>query len=108
VDGSILQDPLPGGDGPPPPPPPPPPPGRYRRFEGSASLGDPKRPLPELSKLVDEVINRLAQDLEVHLEVSLQIEAKHAGADGFTEDQIRTVTENAKTLKMRDIHWEKE
>ena len=108
VDGSILPDPLPGEETKPQSPKPPQPSGQIRGFEGSASLTDPKRPLPELSKIVDEVINRLAQDPDVDLQISLQIEAKHAGAEGFSEDQVRTVTENAKTLKMRDIHWEKE
>ena len=107
VDGSVLPDIIDGPHPPPPPPPPPPPAGRVRRFHGEVSLGDPRRPIPELTKIVDEVIDRLAQQTDVRLRVTLQIEAEHA-ASGFTDDTVRTISENAKTLRFRDFGWEKE
>ena len=112
VDGSVLPDPLPGVE-PPKPPPPGPDPGpepvrRVRRFHGEVSLGDPRRPIPELTKIVDEVIDRLAQQTDVRLKVTLQVEAEHAAADGFADDTVRTISENAKTLRFKDFGWDKE
>jgi predicted AAA+ superfamily ATPase len=112
VDGSVLPDPLPGVE-PPNPPPPGPEPGpepvrRVRRFHGEVSLGDPRRPIPELTKIVDEVIDRLAQQTDVRLKVTLQVEAEHSAADGFADDTVRTISENAKTLRFKDFGWEKE
>ena len=86
----------------------PPPAGRIRRFHGEVSLGDPGRPIPELTKIVDEVIDRLAQQTDVRLRVTLQVEAEHSAADGFADDMVRTISENAKTLRFRDFGWEKE
>ena len=111
VDGSVLPDPLPGVE--PPKPPPGPGPGpepvrRVRRFHGEVSLGDPRRPIPELTKIVDEVIDRLAQQTDVRLKVTLQVEAEHSADDGFAEDTVRTISENAKTLRFKDFGWEKE
>jgi predicted AAA+ superfamily ATPase len=106
VDGSVLPDPLPGEDRPLPLPPPPPPDGRIRRFEGEVTLAEPGRPLPELTKIVDEVIARLAQDPDVELDLTLHITATH-DRDGFSDDMVRTITENARQLKMRS-EWEKD
>ncbi len=112
VDGSVLPDPLPGVELPKPPPPGPDPgPGpvrRVRRFHGEVSLGDPRRPIPELTKIVDEVIDRLAQQTDVRLKVTLQVEAEHSADDGFAEDTVRTISENAKTLRFKDFGWEKD
>lgn len=112
VDGSVLPDPLPGVE-PPKPPPPGPEPGpepvrRVRRFHGEVSLGDPRRPIPELTKIVDEVIDRLAQQTDVRLRVTLQVEAEHSAADGFADDTVRTISENAKSLRFKDFGWDKE
>ena len=112
VDGSVLPDPLPGVE-PPKPPLPGPGPGpepvrRVRRFHGEVSLSDPRRPIPELTKIVDEVIDRLAQQTDVSLRVSVTIEADHKGSDGFADDTVRTISENAKTLRFRDFDWEKD
>ena len=103
---------MPGVE-PPKPPPPGPGPGpepvrRVRRFHGEVSLGDPRRPIPELTKIVDEVIDRLAQQTEVRLHVTVSIEADHAAADGFSDDTVRTISENAKTLRFKDFGWEKD
>jgi hypothetical protein len=72
------------------------------------SLSDPRRPIPELTKIVDEVIDRLAQQTDVRLKVTLQVEAEHSAADGFADDTVRTISENAKTLRFKDFGWEKE
>ena len=110
VDGSVLPDPLPGVEAPKPPPPGPEPSPepvrRVRRFHGEVSLADPRRPIPELTKIVDEVIDRLAQQTDVRLQVTVQLEAEHAAADGFSDDTVRTISENAKTLRFKDFGWE--
>jgi predicted AAA+ superfamily ATPase len=119
VDGSVLPDPLPGtepkpapsegpGPLPPGPGPEPPPVARIRRFHGEVALSDPRRPIPELTKIVDEVIGRLAQQTDVRLHVTVQVEAEHAGTDGFSDDTVRTISENAKTLRFKDFGWDKE
>jgi predicted AAA+ superfamily ATPase len=116
VDGSVLPDPLPGTEPKPVVPmptgtglgPEPPPAARIRRFHGEVALSDPRRPIPELTKIVDEVVGRLAQQTDVSLRVSLTVEAEHKGTDGFADDTVRTISENAKTLRFRDFGWEKE
>ncbi len=110
VDGAVLPDPLPGVEAAKPAPPGagpgPKPRGRVKRFQGVVKLNDPRRPIPELTKIVDEVIDRLAQQTDVHLNVTLQVDAEHAG-EGFAEDTVRTISENAKTLRF-EFDWEKE
>ena len=113
VDGSVLPDPLPGGDGKPiievvPPHPEPVPEKRVRHFHGEIALTDPRRPIPEFTKIVDEVIGRLAQQTDVSLHVTVTVEAEHKGSDGFADDTVRTISENAKTLRFKDFGWEKE
>ena len=112
VDGSVLPDPLPGSEPPksplPRPGPGPEPARRVRRFHGEVNLGDPRRPIPELTKIVDEVINRLAQQTDVRLRVTVDIEADHAGDEGFADDTVRTISENAKTLRFKDFGWDKD
>ncbi len=109
VDGSVLPDPLPGVEPKPEPGPGPgPKPGRrVKRFQGQVRLNDPRRPIPELTKIVDEVIDRLAQQTDVQLHVTLQVEAEHLAGEGFTEATVRTISENAKTLRF-EFDWEKE
>jgi hypothetical protein len=114
VDGSVLPDPLPGAerkpivDPGPGPGPEPPTVARIRRFHGEVALTDPRRPIPELTKIVDEVIGRLAQQTDVSLRVSVTVEAEHKGTDGFADDTVRTISENAKTLRFKDFGWDKE
>jgi len=116
VDGSALPDPLPGTEPKPGPAPGPdagpspeqPRVARVRRFHGEVTLSDPRRPIPELTKIVDEVIGRLAQQTDVRLHVTVQVEAEHASDAGFTDDTVRTISENAKTLRFKDFGWEKE
>jgi hypothetical protein len=79
-----------------------------RRFRGEVALGDPRRPIPELTRIVDEVIDRLAQQTDVRLNVTVSIEADHAASSGFSDDTVRTISENAKTLRFKDFGWDKE
>jgi hypothetical protein len=98
--------PLPGGG--PQPPPPPPEVRRTRRFHGEFTLSDPRRPIPELTRIADEVIVRLAMHTEVSLCVKIEVDAEHRATDSFKDETIRTVSENAKTLRSTGFEWEKE
>ena len=79
-----------------------------RRFHGEVVLPDGRRPTPDFIKVVDEVIDRLAQQTDVRLRVTIEIDAEHAAESGFSDDTIRTISENAKTLRFRDFRWEKD
>jgi hypothetical protein len=48
------------------------------------------------------------QQTDVSLRVSVTVEAEHKGTDGFDGDTVRTISENAKTLRFRGFGWEKE
>jgi hypothetical protein len=45
---------------------------------------------------------------DVSLRVSATVEAEHKTTDDFADDTVRTISENAKTLRFRDFGWEKE
>ena len=109
VSGSVLPEPLPGAGTEPPPPPPlaPPPPGAVRRFHGEAVLADPRTPIPELQKIVAEVIGPLAAQTDVSLTVRVEVEAQHRAEAGFSDQTVRTVSENARTLHVA-FEFEKE
>ena len=89
-------------------PAPAPSPARVARFSGEAVLADPCTPFPELEKLVKEIIGPLATQPDVTLTVRVEIEASHAGPAGFSDQTIRTVSENARTLRLRKFDFEKE
>ncbi|MBA2719231.1 MAG: ATP-binding protein [Chloroflexi bacterium] len=119
VDGSALPNPLPGVDEPKSPPGSGPGPGpsdppvappvlRVAKFHGQAVLADPRTPIPELQKIVAEIIGPLAAQTDVSLTVRIEIEAEHRAEAGFTDQTVRTVSENAKTLRLRDFGFEKE
>ncbi len=86
----------------------PPKPASIRRFHGQAVLSDPRTPIPELQKLVAEIIGPLAAQTEVSLTIRVEIEADHRAEAGFTDQTIRTVSENARTLRLRDFGFERE
>ena len=122
VDGTALPDPLPGsgpqpgsGGWPPPPlpgpapvSPVPPPAPRVARFHGEAVLADPRTPIPELQKIVAEIIGPLAAQTDVSLTVRIEVEAEHRAETGFGDQTVRTVSENARTLRFRDFGFEKD
>jgi predicted AAA+ superfamily ATPase len=77
-----------------------------RRFYGSLEL-DPSRPTPQFSQVADEVISRLAGLADVDVKVRVDIEAVSNG-EGFSDATVRTVTENAKTLRFSNAGFEEE
>jgi len=69
---------------------------RPRRFQGSIHL-DPSRPVRDFDKVRVEVLDHLVALIGADVEVTVEISA---GLDeGFPEHVVRTVTENAKTLR---------
>jgi hypothetical protein len=57
-----------------------------------------------LTDLDREVLQHLAADDDVELQISVEITATKPG--GFTDDKIRTVRENARTLKFEQAEFE--
>jgi predicted AAA+ superfamily ATPase len=95
--------------GPEPPGPPPPPPGpgpqptpSKTRFYGVKTLSPDKVAL-DFKNIADEVIANL-RNPGIHLVVKIEIEATDSA--GFDESAVRTVSENAKTLKFDQSGFE--
>ena len=80
----------------------PPPP---RRFHGTVKL-DPARVGRDASRIADEVIAHLAGQVSAEVTVTLEIEATLP--DGASEQTVRTVTENSRSLKFTSHEFEKE
>lgn len=81
-----------------------PPPGlKNTRFFGVARI-NPGRYARDLTRLSQEIIQHLAAPEGVELEVRVEITARKA--DGFPEDKLRIVTENARTLKLESYGFE--
>jgi hypothetical protein len=70
--------------------------GKPRRFYGIVIV-DPVRMSRDAGQVADEVVKHLAGLVDTDVEVRIEITAK--SEDGFADDVVRTVTENAKTLK---------
>ncbi|HFD39607.1 MAG TPA: hypothetical protein ENJ31_07150 [Anaerolineae bacterium] len=87
-----------GGEGPVPP-------GKkvYRRFFGSVELDPLKAPL-QVKNISDEIIQHLQALVGSRVTVTLEIEADIP--DGAPEQVMRTVTENAHTLKFTTFDFE--
>jgi hypothetical protein len=97
--------PMPGEDpapAPGPDPTPPPTPGKTRYF-GSKRL-QPDRYASDFKKLADEVLGPLGTTPGVTLNVTIEIEATAPG--GFDDGKVRTVSENATTLKFEETGFE--
>lgn len=84
---------------------PPAPPLAKRRFFGTRTF-NPDRYAGDFKKITDEVLAHLAAVPGVHLTVSLEIEA--IAEEGFDEEKVRTVGENARTLKFDQHGFEEE
>ena len=69
---------------------------RPRRFHGTVLL-DPTRVGRDASRIAEEVIGDLAGQVGSEVTVTLEIEAKLP--DGASDQIVRTVTENSRTLK---------
>jgi len=78
---------------------------RPTRFHGSVAL-DPFRSARDAGIIADEVISHLTGINGSKVKVVLEIEATLP--DGFTETTVRTVTENARTLKFDAQGFERE
>ena len=87
------------------PPPPLPPERKLRRFHGTVSL-DPARVGRDASRIADEVIAHLAGQVGAEVIVTLEVEAKLPG--GASDQIVRTVTENSRTLKFTSHGFERE
>ncbi len=69
------------------------------RFHGSVRL-DGDRPVPQFMEINKEVLDHLITQIGTDVELSLTIKATRR--DGFEEQTIRVVTENARTLNFDD------
>jgi len=78
-------------------------PAAMRRFFGVKSL-NPQRYAADFSSITQEVIQHLAVAPGVELEVRVEITARTP--DGFTEQQVRTVRENATQLRFEQSGFE--
>ena len=68
----------------------------------STSL-DPTRINRDVSNLVEEVIKHLQQTNKSHVAVRLEVSAETD--EGFSQETVRTVSENCKTLKINDFEF---
>lgn len=78
---------------------------RPRRFHGTVVL-DPTRVGRDAGRIAEEVIAHLAGQVGADVTVTLEIEATLP--DGATEQIVRTVTENSRTLKFSNHGFERE
>jgi len=78
---------------------------RLRRFYAVARL-DPERYQRDFAKLAAEVVANLAGHLGTDVEISVEIRATNEA--GFPDALVRTVTENARTLKVDEHGFEQE
>jgi len=78
---------------------------RPRRFHGTVTL-DPTRVGRDASRIADEVIAHLAGQVGAEVTVTLEIEATLV--DGASDQIVRTVTENSRTLKFTSHGFEAE
>jgi hypothetical protein len=78
---------------------------RVRRFYAVARL-DPERYQRDFAKLAAEVVANLAGHLGTDVEISVEIRATNEA--GFPDGLVRTVTENARTLKVDEHGFERE
>ena len=76
-----------------------------KRFHGTVSL-DPTRVGRDAGRIADEVISHLSGLVGAKVTVTLEIDAEiHSGAP---DNVVRTVTENARTLRFSSQGFEKE
>lgn len=76
---------------------------RNTRFFGVAVVS-PDRYARDLTRLSQEVIQHLAAVDGAELEIRVEITARHSG--GYPDDKVRSVTENARTLKFETYGFE--
>jgi len=76
---------------------------KNKRFFMSADL-DTTRIYRDVQKLFEEVIQHLTSAGGASVRVSLEVEAE--SVDGFTQQTVRTISENCRTLRVRDSGFE--
>jgi len=100
--GGGQPQPMPGGA---PQPEPPQGPAKPKRFHGTATL-DASRVGRDAGKIAEEVISHLVGLVGANVTVTIEIEAQIP--EGAPDNVVRTVTENARTLKFTSQGFEKE
>lgn len=78
---------------------------RVHCFRGTAAL-DSKHVGCDASRIVDEVISRLARLAGASVEATIEVEAEIPS--GFPDNVVRTVIENSRTLKFTSHGFESE
>ena len=78
---------------------------KSRRFFLSAPLDD-TRVNRDVQRILEEVISQLAADNGVTLSLRLEVEA--GASKGFSQETIRAVSENCRTLKIKEFGFEEE
>ena len=76
-----------------------------RRYHGTVTL-DPARVGRDASRIADEVIAHLAGQVGVQVRVTLEIDATLPS--GATDQIVRTVTENSRSLRFESHGFERE
>jgi predicted AAA+ superfamily ATPase len=74
-----------------------------RRFHGSVAL-DPERLGRDAGRIAEEIVQHLTTQKGATVNLTLEIDADLP--DGVSDSVVRTVTENARTLKFRDQGFE--
>ncbi len=87
------------------PPPPPKPEDTLKRYHGTANL-DPTRAGRDARRIADEVLAHLLSQPGAAVTVTIEIEAQLP--QGASDQLVRTVTENSRTLKFTSHGFEKE
>ena len=82
-----------------------PPAARFTRFHGSVRV-DSARVGRDAGRIADEVIAHLAGQVGAEVTVTIEIEARLP--NGASDQLVRTVTENSRTLKFDSQGFEKE
>jgi hypothetical protein len=78
---------------------------KLRRFYAIAHL-DPERYQRDFSKIAQEIVTNLAAHLGTAVDITVEVRASND--DGFPDGVIRTVNENAKTLKLDQFGFERD
>jgi hypothetical protein len=73
------------------------------RFVGVARL-NPERYARDLTRISQEIVQHIAAPEGVELEFRVEITARKP--DGFSEDKVQIVTENARTLRFESYRFE--
>src|SRR5262249_22842692 len=65
---------------------------------------DPERYSRDLTRLSQEILQHLAADPDTELEVTVEIRAHRP--QGFPDDKVRVITENASVLKFKPFRFD--